>query len=190
MSKLGQAFLVLPIVVLSAALSSAIAAPIDYDIDATATFPSYIGTNTTDNITGSFVYDPTAIQLISADITVSGPMGAGTYDVVPTSINYNGGDEIQVISSTSAVTQMSLVFSSDLGTTFDSLFNFEGLNMVDSNGTGTDYDEIEAPEETGGVTPTISTTPLPESLPLFAIGLAGLGFFGWRRKRRTQAVAA
>ena len=34
-----------------------------------------------------------------------------------------------------------------------------------------------------------STTSLPAALPLFATGLGGLGLFGWRRKRKTQAVA-
>lgn len=37
---------------------------------------------------------------------------------------------------------------------------------------------------------TITTTPLPGALPLFASGLGGLGLFGWRRKRKAQAVAA
>jgi len=36
----------------------------------------------------------------------------------------------------------------------------------------------------------VQTTPLPAALPLFATGLGGLGFFGWRRRRRTAAVAA
>ena len=34
-----------------------------------------------------------------------------------------------------------------------------------------------------------SPTPLPAALPLFATGLGALGLFGWRRKRKTQAVA-
>ncbi len=33
------------------------------------------------------------------------------------------------------------------------------------------------------------TTPLPAALPLFATGLGALGLLGWRRKRKTQAVA-
>jgi hypothetical protein len=32
-------------------------------------------------------------------------------------------------------------------------------------------------------------TPLPAALPLFATGIGGLGLFGWRRKRKAQAVA-
>ena len=35
-----------------------------------------------------------------------------------------------------------------------------------------------------------ATTPLPAALPLFATGLGALGLFGWRRKRKAQAVAA
>jgi len=35
-----------------------------------------------------------------------------------------------------------------------------------------------------------SATPLPAALPLFATGLGGLGFLGWRRKRKAQAVTA
>jgi hypothetical protein len=32
-------------------------------------------------------------------------------------------------------------------------------------------------------------TPLPAALPLFATGLGAMGFVGWRRKRKAQAVA-
>jgi MYXO-CTERM domain-containing protein len=30
---------------------------------------------------------------------------------------------------------------------------------------------------------SVSATPLPDSLPLFATGLAALGLLGWRRRR-------
>ena len=36
----------------------------------------------------------------------------------------------------------------------------------------------------------IPGTPLPAALPLFAGGLGVMGLFGWRRKRKAQAVAA
>jgi hypothetical protein len=32
-------------------------------------------------------------------------------------------------------------------------------------------------------------TPLPAALPLFATGIGAMGLIGWRRKRKTQAVA-
>jgi hypothetical protein len=37
---------------------------------------------------------------------------------------------------------------------------------------------------------TISQTPLPAALPLFATGLGALGLLGWRRKRKAAALAA
>jgi hypothetical protein len=36
-----------------------------------------------------------------------------------------------------------------------------------------------------GATGTITETPLPTALPLFATGLVGLGLLGWRKKRKT-----
>jgi len=36
---------------------------------------------------------------------------------------------------------------------------------------------------------TLTATPLPAALPLFATGLGGLGLLGWRGKRKGQAVA-
>lgn len=35
-----------------------------------------------------------------------------------------------------------------------------------------------------------ATTPLPATMPLFATGLGAMGLFGWRRKRKSVAVAA
>ncbi len=40
------------------------------------------------------------------------------------------------------------------------------------------------------VSGNIGATPLPAALPLFASGLGGLGFLGWRRKRKAAARAA
>ena len=36
---------------------------------------------------------------------------------------------------------------------------------------------------------TMTTTPLPAALPLFATGIGALGLLGWRRKRKAQGVA-
>jgi hypothetical protein len=35
-----------------------------------------------------------------------------------------------------------------------------------------------------------AVVPLPAALPLFATGLGAMGLFGWRRKKKAQAVAA
>lgn len=37
---------------------------------------------------------------------------------------------------------------------------------------------------------SVSGTPLPAALPLFATGLGALGLLGWRRKRKAAALAA
>jgi hypothetical protein len=37
--------------------------------------------------------------------------------------------------------------------------------------------------------PTVTATPLPASLPLFATGLGVIGLFGWRRKRKAATAA-
>jgi hypothetical protein len=37
---------------------------------------------------------------------------------------------------------------------------------------------------------SVTTTPIPAALPLFASGLGVLGLLGWRRKRKAAAVAA
>jgi hypothetical protein len=34
----------------------------------------------------------------------------------------------------------------------------------------------------------VAPTPLPAALPLFATGLGAMGLFGWRRKRKAQAI--
>ena len=39
------------------------------------------------------------------------------------------------------------------------------------------------------ITIQVAPTPLPAALPLFASGLGALGLFGWRRKRKAQAVS-
>jgi hypothetical protein len=37
---------------------------------------------------------------------------------------------------------------------------------------------------------SVSATPLPAALPLFASGLGALGLFGWRRKRKNASALA
>ena len=39
-------------------------------------------------------------------------------------------------------------------------------------------------------TPVVSAIPLPAALPLFATGLGALGLLGWRRKKKSAALAA
>jgi hypothetical protein len=59
------------------------------------------------------------------------------------------------------------------------------------NGCAVEYPDANAID--GYIHPTtvsVTPTPLPAALPLFAGGLGALGLFGWRRKRKAQADAA
>jgi hypothetical protein len=49
------------------------------------------------------------------------------------------------------------------------------------NGADADFDDMVV---------RISIVPLPATLPLFASGLGALGLLGWRKKRKTAALAA
>ena len=62
---------------------------------------------------------------------------------------------------------------------------FEGYSpnfKIDWVGSQTQYDLV-------GRDLTITQTPIPGALPLFAGGGALLGFLGWRRKRKAIATA-
>jgi hypothetical protein len=68
---------------------------------------------------------------------------------------------------------------------------------IDSNGSPTNFIQASISNAsftnvpvTNNFTVTLSPTPLPPALPLFASGLGALGLLGWRRKKKTQAVAA
>jgi hypothetical protein len=62
--------------------------------------------------------------------------------------------------------------------------DFSGSSITD--GSLTDSSGLKTPLDLGG---TITETPLPAALPLFASGLGALGLLGWRRKRKAQAAA-
>jgi hypothetical protein len=68
---------------------------------------------------------------------------------------------------------------------------FDQLNFVICDlecATGTNPSSLTFAD--GKVIPEAATaTPLPTALPLFATGIGGLGFLGWRRKRKAQATA-
>ena len=64
--------------------------------------------------------------------------------------------------------------------------------LTPQNHPGAPYTGPGCVPETCSWNPTFvgtAETPLPATLPLFASGLGAMGLFGWRRKRKTQAVA-
>lgn len=76
------------------------------------------------------------------------------------------------------VTPISIVFTASANET-GALLTFS---------TTSNYDGVHGPVISGiTVSQTVAATPLPAALPLFASALGGLGFAGWRRKRRAEA---
>jgi hypothetical protein len=70
-----------------------------------------------------------------------------------------------------------------------------GLNLDvgnNSGAAGTFLDQSSTRSGTGEIAeiPDITSTPLPGTLPLFAIGLGVLSWLGWRNKRKSFSVAA
>lgn len=62
-------------------------------------------------------------------------------------------------------------------------------NVVFQFGTDTGSRLVTGVCELGCPSTSLSETPLPGALPLFASGLGALGLFGWRRKRKSAARA-
>jgi hypothetical protein len=74
------------------------------------------------------------------------------------------------------------LFSQDFTATSDlTLLTF--LDTQGASNAGIYVDDVS-------VAPVIGTTPIPGALPLFASGAGVLGFFGWRRKKKSAALAA
>jgi PEP-CTERM motif len=169
-------------------------------------------------VDNSLVYDPATEGAISSitfhtqrKITVSGgPMGTVTTHVDP--MVYQDGnyymDRLPVSMFTFPgttgfvnVTKMGLIASDfvlfDLAT--DSFLsgnpNFTSTGDSITFGILPFSDDVYAGQIQTHITDdlsfTISQTPVPATLPLFATGLGALGLFGWRRKRKnTSALAA
>ena len=64
-------------------------------------------------------------------------------------------------------------------------FSLAAAPIIDVTGPIVAFDD---PVVVGTWDVTISETPLPAALPLFATGLSALGLLGWRRKRKAQAA--
>jgi hypothetical protein len=75
-----------------------------------------------------------------------------------------------------------VAFSQDFTATSDLTL----LTFIDTQGAfnaGVYLDDVSVDLVNG-------TTPIPGALPLFASGAGVLGFFGWRRKKKSAALAA
>jgi hypothetical protein len=155
------------------------------------------------------------VYTISGSITTNGTSPVAAADISAYSLNFiNSGSTIFTLTNSNAAPSTPLISGSDLTTSSTQIFFNFGDNSApgeayfansapDSIGF---YNEFTSGLSTGEIeigTPgtadielyptgnvllgSVSTTPLPAALPLFASGLGALGLFGWRRKRKASA---
>jgi hypothetical protein len=190
-------------------LSLGLAAPadantIDYTIMATGVSGTY----------GFNSFSGATVTLTAVGDTAAAPSSGHIQDYNGLTITetVTGGTLLSNISTTVSgfvfVNQLGLVpfpaeagFATSAGTilgTRNQSFDAYNLNSAISLSGGADYNSNQtlftlaitfANESTFTATVIPNPTPLPAALPLFATGLGGLGLLGWRRKRKTQAIA-
>lgn len=157
--------------------SAAIASTITYQFsDASANFGIY----GTDTITGTFTYNTTTNTVLAANIAVTGLFDPGHYTTDPSATP----SSIFAYNTPSHSDAIQITFVNNLGSSSDPLTN---VSFYYPPFGSTDY--LASAFAGGTVTPSPSATPLPTALPLFASGLAGVGLFGWIRRRKRKGVA-
>jgi hypothetical protein len=158
------------------------------------------------------------VYTISGSITTDGTSPVAAADISAYSLDFiNSGSTIFQLTNSNASPSTPLITGSDLTTTSTNIsFNFDddsapGSAYFESSGPYSIgfYNEFSAsPLTTGEIeigTPgnadillyptgdvvlgSVSTTPLPNALPLFATGLGLIGLIAWRRKRKTEQFA-
>jgi hypothetical protein len=132
---------------------------------------------------GSFTIDPSTLVLSSVDITTT----PGTSPVWIATIHYSLPLPPTAINSTDV--------AFNIPATESLLQLFLNAGSLSVAATSISVTALESNQDLfeGGVDirdgwGTISATPLPGALPLFATGLAALGLLGWRRKRKAEAI--
>jgi hypothetical protein len=125
----------------------------------------------TDTISGTFTFDQTGSEfgdatLISANITVTGPLNPGTYTPLPPPFD-EPPNEIDLVSGVRAT--MTIMFANDLGLAPDIVTSviFDAPNLV-----------IITPTQ-GTAVPQAAAAPEPTSLALLG---GALGLFLLRRR--------
>ena len=139
------------------------------------------------NATGTVTIDTSLGEVTSADIQL-----AGYADFTTVLYQFRQGlTEVQTLFSNGS---NDLRFNVDTGINPGSLVGFTGGSVTnyaygpcDNRGCSVGFYDIA-----GGASGSLTAeTPVPAAFPLFATGLAGLGLFSWRRKRKSAfAVAA
>ena len=102
--------------------------------------------------------------------------------------NFADAAAVQAVAS-SIVFQMMVSGPGCVGTC-DTWFNvlFQDANNMALNLTGTTFSFMQAAQNPEFYVSAVTTVPVPAALPLFASGLAGLGWLSRRRRKQLQAA--
>jgi hypothetical protein len=134
-----------------------------------------------DTFGGTFDFDTITFADTNIALTASGP---NTFnETLPTLVFASPLGTVLVASNTVDGTSITLNFATSLATLPPDL----GLLLPLFN---SDY--VSAQHILTGVVigTTVTATPLPATLPLFATGFGAMGLLGWRKKRKNAAAIA
>jgi hypothetical protein len=136
-------------------------------------------------------------SVTGVDVTSSASPIATPFTDLSSSVSSGGGTDWNITVDTATSPENYFIL---MVLPVASLASYAGGNIsiavLYDNVTGFEEPIVECGEPGGAVCghltaeTSISPTPLPAALPLFATGLGAMGLFGWRRKRKAQAVAA
>jgi hypothetical protein len=149
------------------------------------------------------------VDSVTGTMELSNALPANANDLYVIPVSFSFSDGIQKITSATPLNPLNdtdsfqfytnasgaitawqvLVYSSTygawVGTGCGNAFNCADGGRLDGNNGAVSYNMPGIWQAT-----TVSSTPLPAALPLFASALGGIGLLSWRRKRRVKAVAA
>ena len=183
-------------------VSQASASTITYNVDILGLqvpTVSIQGTLTTDGTFGSLA----ASNIVDWNLTIFRGSGTATVLQGPGGSNNSSVTTLTGPDLQASLTSLQFIFS-DATTASNFEINSGNVNtgwfdLYDANLAFAPFGEIYVVNNDVGSgeqpitnligTAEVSTTPLPAALPLFATGLGALGLLGWRRKRKTAALA-
>jgi hypothetical protein len=144
------------------------------------------------SISGTLTFDATTNLFTAANIN-AGPFGGFDFAQIDYQIpSGSGGDFIIAFQNTDFFFQLGLISDSSLlaglGATVDA--TGDSITFIEAIGGGTCTENPGAGVCAGTITGSVTTTPLPAALPLFAGGLGAIGLFGRRKKRKNIAALA
>ena len=163
---------------------------------------SYTGNDFT-SVSGSY----TTSDFVTVNFELAAPLGDNTGPISITPISFSISDGVQTVTNNTAVSSLFDITTDQSGniqswaiyvqvssslaeikTCEDPTICYPIVDQGDYYSNDGQYNYGNAAPNLNGW--TITTTPNPEALPLFAAGLGALGLLGWRKKRKpTTAVA-